>query len=168
MSLKITVPLILLGFAAILSIVNVVHYVPQVEHAVEEDTEKRLAQEMSRLQSTLEYLILKGETVVAEHEIEALAHNHEVNFAVLTNDRGDVIAATRRAWLGRPVMEVLPGFARPSRRRSRACSSSAPATVSPSPPDRATCRPQGLLSRVPQLLREWASLRPCSAHYSAA
>ena len=110
MSLKITVPLILLGFAAILSIVNVVHYVPQVEHAVEEDTEKRLAQEMSRLQSTLEYLILKGETVVAEHEIEALAHNHEVNFAVLTNDRGDVIAATRRAWLGRPVMEVLPGF----------------------------------------------------------
>jgi PAS domain S-box-containing protein len=109
-SLKITVPLILLGFAAILSAVNVLHFVPQVERAVEEDTEKRLAQEMSRLQSTMEYLILKGETTVAEHEIEALAHNHEVNFAALTNDRGEVIASTRRAWLGRPIMEVLPDF----------------------------------------------------------
>ena len=61
MSLKFTVPLILLGFAAILSVINVLHYVPQGEHAVEEDTAKRLAQEMSRLQSTVEYLILKGE-----------------------------------------------------------------------------------------------------------
>ncbi len=110
MSLKFTVPLILLGFAAILSVVNVLHYVPQVEHAVEEDTAKRLAQEMSRLQSTMEYLTLKGETAVAEHEIEALAHNHDVNFAALTNDRGDVIVATRRAWIGRPIMEVLPKF----------------------------------------------------------
>ncbi|MFO1305462.1 MAG: response regulator [Burkholderiales bacterium] len=110
MSLKFTVPLILLGFAAILSVVNVLHYVPRVEHAVEEDTEKRLAQEMSRLQSTVEYLVLKGEQDVANHEIESLAHNHEVNFAALTNDRGEVIAATRRAWLGRPIMEVLPNF----------------------------------------------------------
>jgi PAS domain S-box-containing protein len=73
-------------------VINVLHYVPQGERAVEEDTAKRLAQEMSRLQSTVEYLILKGETAVAEHEIEALAHNHDVNFAALTNDRGDVIA----------------------------------------------------------------------------
>jgi PAS domain S-box-containing protein len=109
-SLKITVPLILLGFAAILCIINVLHYVPQVEHAVEEDAERRLAQEMSRLQSTIEYLMLKGEKDVADHEIEALAHNHEVKFAALTNDRGEVISSTRRAWLGRPIMEVLPKF----------------------------------------------------------
>jgi PAS domain S-box-containing protein len=109
-SLKFTVPLILLGFAAILSVINMLHYVPQVERAVEEDTEKRLAQEMSRLQSTIEYLMLKGEKDVADHEVEALAHNHEVNFAALTNDRGEVIASTRRAWLGRPIMEVLPNF----------------------------------------------------------
>jgi PAS domain S-box-containing protein len=109
-SLKFTVPLILLGFAAILCVANVLHYVPEVEHAVEEDAEKRLAQEMSRLQSTIEYLMLKGEKDVADHEVEALAHNHEVNFAALTNDRGEVIASTRRAWLGRPIMEVLPKF----------------------------------------------------------
>ena len=60
-SLKLTVPLILLGFAAILSTVNLLYHVPQAERAAEEDSRKRLAQEMSRLQSTLEYLLLKGD-----------------------------------------------------------------------------------------------------------
>ena len=60
-SLKVTVPLILLGFAATLSTVNLLYHVPQAERAAEEDSRKRLAQEMSRLQSTLEYLLLKGD-----------------------------------------------------------------------------------------------------------
>ncbi len=61
LSLKVTVPLILLGFAAILSAVNLLYHVPQAEREAEEDSRKRLAQEMSRLQSTLEYLLLKGD-----------------------------------------------------------------------------------------------------------
>ena len=60
-SLKFTVPLILLGFAATLSAINLLYYVPKAELAAEEDGRKRLAQEMSRLQSTLEYLVLKGD-----------------------------------------------------------------------------------------------------------
>src|SRR6266545_4070361 len=74
-SLKLTVPLILLVFAATLSAVNILYHVPQAERAAEEDNRKRLAQEMSRLQSTLEYLLLKGDQAVAQHEIEVLAHN---------------------------------------------------------------------------------------------
>jgi PAS domain S-box-containing protein len=109
-SLKFTVPLILLGFAATLGAINLLYYVPQAERASEEDSRKRLAQELSRLQSTLEYLILKGDVAVAQHEIAVLAHNHDVNFATLTDDRQEVIASTRRAWLGRPIAEVLPQF----------------------------------------------------------
>ncbi len=107
-SLKVTVPLILLGFAAILSTVNLVYHVPQAERAAEEDNRKRLAQEMSRLQSTLEYLLLKGDLAAAQHEIAVLAHNHDVVFAALTDDRDIVLAATRRAWLGQPIAAVLP------------------------------------------------------------
>ncbi len=107
-SLKVTVPLILLGFAAILSTVNIVYHVPQAERAAEEDNRKRLAQEMSRLQSTLEYLLLKGDLAAAQHEIAVLAHNHDVVFAALTDDRNIVLAATRRAWLGQPIAAVLP------------------------------------------------------------
>ena len=111
-SLKITVPLILLGFAATLSAVNLVYHVPQAERAAEDDIRKRLAQEMSRLQSTLEYLLLKGDEAAAAHEIAVLAHNHDYVFAALTDYENRVIAATRRAWLGRAIVDVLPNFDR--------------------------------------------------------
>jgi signal transduction histidine kinase len=111
-SLKLTVPLILLGFAAALSAVNLVYHVPQAERAAEDDIRKRLAQEMSRLQSTLEYLLLKGDEAAAAHEIAVLAHNHDYVFAALTDYDNRVIAATRRAWLGRAIADVLPNFDR--------------------------------------------------------
>ena len=107
-SLKLTVPLILLGFAAALSAVNLLYHVPQAERAADDATRKRLAQEMSRLQSTLEYLLLKGDEAAAQHEIAVLAHNHDYVFAALTDDRNIVTAATRRAWLGRQIADVLP------------------------------------------------------------
>ena len=109
-SLKLTVPLILLLFAAILSTVNLLYHVPQAERVAEEDSRKRLTQELSRLQSTLEYLLLKGDLGAAQHEIEVLAHNHDVIVAALTDDQDRVITATRRAWLKRPIAEVLPQF----------------------------------------------------------
>ena len=109
-SLRLTVPLILLGFAATLSTVNLMYHVPQAERGAEEDNRKRLGQEMSRLQSTLEYLLLKGDTAVAQHEIAVLAHNHDVILAAMTDERQVVIAATRRAWLGQKIDDVLPQF----------------------------------------------------------
>ena len=109
-SLKVTVPLVLLSFAATLSTVNLLYHVPQAERAAEEDSRKRLAQEMSRLQSTMEYLLLKGDMDAAQHEIAVLAHNHDVTFAALTDYRNTVITATRRAWLGRQIADVLPQF----------------------------------------------------------
>ncbi len=109
-SLKLTVPLILLAFAATLSAVNILYHVPEAERAAQEDARKRLAQEMSRLQSTLEYLLLKGDLTVAQHEIAVLAHNQDVVLAALTDDRQVVVAATRRAWLGRRIADVLPQF----------------------------------------------------------
>jgi PAS domain S-box-containing protein len=84
--------------------------VPQAERAAEEDNRKRLAQEMSRLQSTLEYLLLKGDLDAAQHEIAVLAHNHDVILAAMSDDRNAVIAATKRAWLGRQIADVLPQF----------------------------------------------------------
>src|SRR5438067_813047 len=111
-SLKFTVPLILLIFAAMLSAVNLLYHVPQAERAAEDDSRKRLGQEMSRLQSTLEYLLLKGDMTAAQREIAVQAHNHDVMFAALTDDKNVVIAATRRAWLGRSIADVLPQFDR--------------------------------------------------------
>lgn len=107
-SLKFTVPLLLLVFAAALSAVNLLVHVPRAEQAAQQDSRQRLAQELSRLQSTLEYLLLKGELSSAQHQVSVLAHNHDVIVAVLADDHGTVLAATRRAWLGRPIGEMLP------------------------------------------------------------
>src|SRR6185503_12839063 len=109
-SLKLTVPLVLLGFTAMLSAVNLLYHVPQAERVAEEDSRKRWGQEMSRLQSTLEYLLLKGDLAAAQHEIAVVAHNHDVVLAALTDDRNAVIAATRQGWLGRQISDVLPSF----------------------------------------------------------
>jgi PAS domain S-box-containing protein len=109
-SLRLTVPLVVLSFAVALSAFNVFYHVPHAEQAVEDDVRKRVAQEMSRLQSTLEYLMLKGDRDAAQHEIAVLAHNHDYVHVALTDDHGAVIAATRRAWLGRGIHEVLPKF----------------------------------------------------------
>ncbi|HSN31700.1 MAG TPA: PAS domain S-box protein [Ideonella sp.] len=107
-SLRITVPLIMLGFAAALTAFNLLYHVPQAERAVEEDTRKRLAQELSRLQSTIEYQLVKGDDAAAQHEIEVLAHNHDVTVAALVDEHGEVVAATRRAWLRRRLGDVMP------------------------------------------------------------
>jgi PAS domain S-box-containing protein len=109
-SLRVTVPLVLLGFAIALSALNLIYQVPRAERAVEEDHRERLRQELSRLQSTLEYLLLKGDIEGARREVAILASNRNYTLVALTDDQHSVIAATRRAWLGRPVAEVLPQF----------------------------------------------------------
>ena len=75
-SLKVTVPLILLVFAGALSTGNVLYHVPQAEQVAQEDSRKRLAQELSRLQSTIEYLLLKGGIGLFRLEINGLATRH--------------------------------------------------------------------------------------------
>ena len=109
-SLGITVPLILLGFAATLSAINVLYHVPRAEQAAVDDVVQRLTQELSRVQSTLDYLLLKGDIEVAQREIAVLAHNHDYIVVALTDEHNIVMAATRRAWLGEPITKVLPAF----------------------------------------------------------
>jgi C4-dicarboxylate-specific signal transduction histidine kinase/CheY-like chemotaxis protein len=111
-SLKVTVPLMLLAFAAILSTVNLLYHVPRAERLAEENSRKRLAQELSRLQSTLEYLLLRGDHAIAQREITVLAHNHDYVFVALTDEHDIVIAATRQAWLGLQIGTVAPQFDR--------------------------------------------------------
>lgn len=109
-SLKLIVPLSLLGFAVVLSVLNLVYHAPRAERGVEEDERERLFQDLSRLQSSLEYALLKGDNEGALREVAIVAFNHNYTVAVLTDDANTVMAATRRAWLGRRVTEVLPGF----------------------------------------------------------
>ena len=110
LSLRRLLPLSLLLFALGLGAFNLLYHMPRAEQAAVDDARTRITQEMSRLQSTLEYQLLKGDVAGAQHEIAVLAHNHDVNAAALIDERGNVIAATRRAWLGRPIGAVMSQF----------------------------------------------------------
>jgi len=107
-TLKVAVPLILLAMVVLLGTINVLYNLPRAERLARDSGQKLLTQEMSRLQSTVEYLLLKGDLAAAQHQIAVVAHNHDYRVAALTDDRQVVIAATRRAWLDRPLAEVMP------------------------------------------------------------
>ncbi len=71
---------------------------------------RQFAQDMSRLQSTLEYLLLKGELVIAQHEVSVLAHNHDYRLVILVDDQQKIIASTQRILLEQPVTTSVPSY----------------------------------------------------------
>lgn len=109
-SLQVTVPAVLLGLAVILSAVNALYNLPEAERAAQAYGRKQLAEELSRLQSTLEYQLLRGDVAAAQHAIAVLAHNQDYRVAALTDDRQVVLAATRRVWFGQSLGDVMTGF----------------------------------------------------------
>ncbi len=109
-SLKVTVPLFLLVFATVLSTVNFIYHIPRAEQGAEDKARQRLFQELSRLQGSLEYLLLKGDLEGARREVAILASHPEYQAVVLLDDGRTVIAATRRVWYGREGAKVLPDF----------------------------------------------------------
>ena len=108
-TLKVTLPLVLIGMVALLGTVNALRNLPRAEQAAEAQGRTVLAQEMSRLQSTVEYLLLRGDLPAAQHQVSVLSHNLDYPVAALTDEQQRVIAATRRAWIDRSLDDVLAG-----------------------------------------------------------
>jgi len=100
----------MLGFAAILSAVNLLYHAPRAERVAQNNASRQFAQDMSRLQSTLEYLLLKGELVIAQHEVSVLAHNHGYRLVILVDDQQKIIASTQRILLEQPVTTSVPSY----------------------------------------------------------
>ena len=92
----------MLGFAAILSAVNLLYHVPRAEHVAQDNASRQFAQDISRLQSTLEYLLLKGELVIAQHHVSVLAHNHDYRLVILADDQQKI------TWLSSTVSIRVP------------------------------------------------------------
>ncbi|MCB1918836.1 MAG: response regulator [Candidatus Competibacteraceae bacterium] len=96
--------------AAMLSAVNLLYHVPKAERVAQNNASRQFAQDMSRLQSTLEYLLLKGEFVIAQHQVSVLAHNHDYRLVILIDDQQKIIASTRRILFGQPVTTSVPNY----------------------------------------------------------
>ncbi len=109
-SLKLTVPAMIIAFSALVVVAFYTYNLPRTLDLIEEEGKDRLFQRLSHLQGTLEYLMRHDDTAGLQREIAALASQEEYKIVVLADDSGEVIAATRRGWLGKPVANVSPEF----------------------------------------------------------
>ena len=72
-SLRITVLLLMLGFAAILSAVNLLYHAPRAERVAQNNASRQFAQDMSSCKALSNIYCLKGELVIAQHEVRYCA-----------------------------------------------------------------------------------------------
>ena len=106
--LRMTVPLALVVFAAAIAVFALRHHTRLAERAVEQDAIASLTQQMTRLQGTLEYLLGRGDLERVQEEVAALGSDAALGDALVIDDRGRVLAATRVASLGEMADAVLP------------------------------------------------------------
>ena len=110
-SLKLTLPLVLLGMVALLGVINALYNLPRADQAAETQGRHALAQEMSRLQSTVEYLLLRGDPAAAQHQVSVLAHNLDYRVAALTDAPSSTTATSSMilALKSTPGLKRAPG-----------------------------------------------------------
>jgi diguanylate cyclase (GGDEF)-like protein/PAS domain S-box-containing protein len=107
-NLRYSIPASLLLFTAAAAAVSLTYNCYLAERQVEQEATGDLAQQLSRLAATTEYLLLNNDLPRAQEEIAARGADPQVVSAVLVDDAGTVVAALQRGMIGRPVDSVLP------------------------------------------------------------
>ncbi len=110
LSLKLTVPFLMVLFAATLSGISILYNLPRAERSIEQSERELMYHKLSRLQGTLEYMLRRGDKEGARRELVELAANPQDAFVVLLDENDHVLIAMRQGWVGLPVGQVLPAF----------------------------------------------------------
>jgi len=106
--LHITIPLLLLVFAATLGFHDLHHNARLSSHRVEEYTQRELSWRLGVLQDHLELLLSLGETERVKEEIASLGVDPHVKRALLLDGTGTVVASTRRVEIGQRAHALHP------------------------------------------------------------
>jgi two-component system NtrC family sensor kinase len=117
---ELALPLLLLAvYTACFSLYSLHHEVSEaVEHA-RADTRRRVAEEMTQLQSSLDYLLREGNVAAVRESLASQGHNVQLEVGLLVDDQQQVMASTRLALLGRPASEAWPELELPENLRRR-------------------------------------------------
>jgi two-component system NtrC family sensor kinase len=74
----------------------------------EQLTIRKVSQEMTQLQSTLDYFLREGNLTAVRELVASLGYNPQLQVGLLVDEQQVVLASTRLALLGRPAREVWP------------------------------------------------------------
>ena len=83
------------------------------DRQVEEQVKEAVTLQLTQMQETIEYLLLSGQLNAVRERVAGFGSNPHLQVGLLLDDRQNVLASTRLAFLGRPVGEVWPELARP-------------------------------------------------------
>lgn len=108
--LRIMIPVLLLLVTAAWSAYTLYQDTHREDMRIETVGQDRLIQDMTEMQRLLEYLVGTGGMAAAAIEIAPAGSNTGLIHALLVDEHDIVRQATRRAWIGLPVQQVLPDF----------------------------------------------------------
>jgi diguanylate cyclase (GGDEF)-like protein/PAS domain S-box-containing protein len=106
--LRYFIPALLLLAAAAAATVSLTYSRRQAELRVESQAKRQMIQNLSHLQSVLEYLLAQGDMERAQEQVAALGSDPFVVAAVLVDASNTVVAALEQRSIGRKLDEVLP------------------------------------------------------------
>ncbi len=110
LSLRFTIPLLLLLFATIWGMYALSHDTQAEMVKLEEAARLRLVQEMTDLQRELEHLLATGDQAGVQLEIAPMGSDPDLRYAFLSDDQDRILYATRTDWVGQGVQTVFPAI----------------------------------------------------------
>ncbi|MCY1075507.1 ATP-binding protein [Archangium lansingense] len=117
--LRISIPLVLLLFAATLGILDLRQNSSLASRRVEEDSIHELSRLLNEKQEHLELLLRLSELERVRESVASLGSDTHVKSALIFDDAGKVLASTRRAEIGKQARELYPElFTREAKQRA--------------------------------------------------
>lgn len=113
------IPAALLLFTALASAVFLRIHISQELREVEQEWQQRVSQALTLTQSMIEHLWQQRQEALMEEQIELMGADGHILFAALVDADDRVVAATRQAWVGAHLADVLPSFSRQPLRQAR-------------------------------------------------
>lgn len=111
--------LLLLVYTACFGLYSLHHETAEAVAHVRRDTRRKVAEEMTQLQSSLDYLLRAENLAAVRESVSSQGHNVQLQIGLLVDDQQQVLASTRLALLGRPAREAWPELELPENVRRR-------------------------------------------------
>lgn len=107
---ELALPLLLLAvYTACFSLYSLHHEVSEAVERARADTRRTVAEEMTQLQSSLDYLLRAGNMVAVRESLASQGHNVHLQVGLLVDEQQQVVASTRLALVGRAGERGLAG-----------------------------------------------------------
>jgi diguanylate cyclase (GGDEF)-like protein/PAS domain S-box-containing protein len=106
LSLKRLIPLVLVAFAILDAAFSLLYTLPRGEQRIRERLETQLRQEMEYFQGALGALFRRAELANVRRQVTHIGASDANRLVLVVSSDGRVLAASRLAWVGRPVVEL--------------------------------------------------------------